>query len=144
MLPKNCSRHGRERKIHGFRSSYTTGNLDKEVNVQPRLPPAFSAAAAADKVRGELENIEASIPDVRVVADDVPEVTVPQVLQLAVREGVGIGGAGVGSGTTGNATVGSWVVGEEEPVSKLEGLELPTNEAAKGGTNIGPRKLLLK
>ena len=72
MLPKNCTRHGRERKIHGFKSSYTAGNLDKEVNVEPGLPPAFSAATAADEIRGELEDIEASIPDVRVVTDDVP------------------------------------------------------------------------
>ena len=68
----------------------------------------------------------------------------PQVLQLAVREGVGVGGAGVRSGTTGNATVSSWVVGEEEPVSKLESLELSSNEAAEGCTHIGPRQLVLK
>ena len=35
-------------------------------------------------------------------------------------------------------------MGEEEPVSELEGLELSPDEAAEGGANIGPRQLFLK
>ena len=84
--------------------------VQEEVNVEPGPPPAFPAAATADQVGGELEDIEAALPDVGVVTDDVPEMAVPQVLQLAVRERVGVGGAGVGSGAAGNATVSCGII----------------------------------
>ena len=65
-------------------------SLEEEVDVELGLAAACAAAAAGDGLGGELEDVEARLPDVGVVADDVAEVTVPQVLQLPVREKEGI------------------------------------------------------
>ena len=60
--------------------------LEEEVDVEPGEAASGAAAVAADRLGGELEDVEAALPDVRVVADDVPEVAAPQVRQLTVGE----------------------------------------------------------
>ena len=59
-------------------------SLEEEIDVELGQASASAAAVTADRLGGELEDVEAGLTDVRVVADDVPEVPVPQVLQLAV------------------------------------------------------------
>ena len=58
-------------------------STDKEVNVELCV-----SILTGDKVRGGLENIETGGLNVGVVTNDVPQVPVPQVVQLAWREWV--------------------------------------------------------
>ena len=128
-----------------------TGRIlfDEEINVEPGIAPTTTAGSAVDHLGGELEHVEAGGRDVRVVADDVSQVTVPYVHQLAVSEWVGVGGSRVRGRKHARlklkpASVSRGVVREEEPVAKLESLELASYETAKCGTNIGPRQLILE
>ena len=58
---------------------------------------------------------------------------------LILREWVWVRGGIVASTPLAIATCHTWVVGEEEPVSKFEGSELPSNDAPECGTHISSR-----
>ena len=117
--------------------------LDEEISVEPGIAPT-TTVVADDQLGVELEDVEAGGRDFGVVADDVSQVTVPQVHQLALSEWVGVFVSGVRDTTANAARVSLGVVREEEPVAKLEFLELASYETAECGTNIGPRQQILE